>query len=271
MLATTTVRVLFQPTHPQGEDGEVRWVLFMLGFYVTGAMGVIGLLLSLAWLAHIAVYLIPPYPLHPMLNELFVVLDGAFSLLGVAAFAGFCLYLMGEWMGVVLRVLCVQHKPDVYKLDVYKLDVFAVGHHPHLSHTGGRSSLMCRAVEHTASVGSMTAFTAVTTPDLHHTPHADQGHAPLQRLLRSGGHEGQLHVRPQLCVHQAVPHAAGRHHDELLPGQHRAHPVYGASHHPVLCASIRGVWQPHRHFRHFWQSGGWRGRDLLVADVPSIS
>jgi LMBR1 domain-containing protein 1 len=67
----------------------------MLGFYVTGFMGIVGIGISLAWLAHIAVYLLPPYPLHPMLNDLFVVLDGAFALLGVAAFGGFCLYLMG--------------------------------------------------------------------------------------------------------------------------------------------------------------------------------
>mmetsp|Transcript_6763 Transcript_6763/g.16842 ORF Transcript_6763/g.16842 Transcript_6763/m.16842 type:complete len:534 (-) Transcript_6763:748-2349(-) len=79
---------------PQGEDGDVRWVLFMIGFWVTGFMGVIGIFISLAWLVHIAVYMLPPVPLHPMLNDLFVVLDNVFSLFGVAAFAGFCLYLM---------------------------------------------------------------------------------------------------------------------------------------------------------------------------------
>lgn len=46
---------------------------------------------------HIAVYMLPVYPIYPMLNNLLVVLDKAFSLLGVAAFAGLCLYLMGEW------------------------------------------------------------------------------------------------------------------------------------------------------------------------------
>jgi LMBR1 domain-containing protein 1 len=69
----------------------------MLGFYVTGFMGVTGICLSLAWMVHIVVYMFPPVPLYPMLNNLFVVLDGAFSLLGVAAFAGFCLYMMGGW------------------------------------------------------------------------------------------------------------------------------------------------------------------------------
>lgn len=79
----------------QGEDGEARWVLFMLSFYVTGFMGVAGFALSLAWLAHIAVYMLPPVPIYPMLNNLFVTLDNAFALLGVAAFSAFCLYMIG--------------------------------------------------------------------------------------------------------------------------------------------------------------------------------
>mmetsp|Transcript_21904 Transcript_21904/g.37447 ORF Transcript_21904/g.37447 Transcript_21904/m.37447 type:complete len:440 (-) Transcript_21904:1453-2772(-) len=79
---------------PQGEDGDVRWVLFMLGFFVTGFFGVAGIVISLAWLVHIAVYMLPPLPIYPMLNNLLIVLDNAFSLLGVAAFAGLCLYLM---------------------------------------------------------------------------------------------------------------------------------------------------------------------------------
>lgn len=80
--------------YPQGEDGEVRWVLFMLSFYVTGLMGVLGIIMSLAWLVHIALYMLPPFPISPFLNLLFVTLDNTFSLLGVAAFSGFCLYMM---------------------------------------------------------------------------------------------------------------------------------------------------------------------------------
>ncbi len=68
----------------------------MLGFYLTGLMGVIGICLSLAWLVHMIVYMVPPVPINPFLNDLFVVLDETFALLGVAAFAGFCLYMMGE-------------------------------------------------------------------------------------------------------------------------------------------------------------------------------
>lgn len=80
--------------YPQGEDGEVRWVLFMMGFWVTGFMGILGIFLSLAWLIQIAVYMLPPYPIAPFLNTMFVALDAQFALLGVAAFAGFVLYMM---------------------------------------------------------------------------------------------------------------------------------------------------------------------------------
>ena len=80
----------------QGEDGESLWVLFMIGFYVTGFMGVIGIILSLAWLAQIIVYMLPPAgPLDPLLNTAFVLLDRVFPLLGVLACGGFCLYLHG--------------------------------------------------------------------------------------------------------------------------------------------------------------------------------
>jgi hypothetical protein len=56
----------------------------------------IGLVLSLTWVAHICVYMLPPVPLSPVLNAVFVELDNVFSLLGVSAFAGFCLYLVSE-------------------------------------------------------------------------------------------------------------------------------------------------------------------------------
>lgn len=79
---------------PQGEDGDARWVLFVLGYYVMGFMGVVGILVSLAWIVHICLYMLPPVPVHPLLNDLFVTLDGAFALLGVAFFGAFCLYLM---------------------------------------------------------------------------------------------------------------------------------------------------------------------------------
>eukprot|EP00798_Chlamydomonas_sp_ICE-L_P025463 gene25463-11122_t len=79
---------------PQGEEGDSRWVLFMLSFYFIGLLGVIGVCLSLAWLAHIGLYMLPPNPVSPMLNAAFVELDAVFALFGVAAFSLFCLYLM---------------------------------------------------------------------------------------------------------------------------------------------------------------------------------
>ncbi len=83
--------------YPQGEDGETRWVLFMIGFYVWGFLGICGVLLSLAWVAHICLYMLPPNgPVSPMLNAAFIALDQTFVLLGVSFFSVFCLYLMGE-------------------------------------------------------------------------------------------------------------------------------------------------------------------------------
>lgn len=81
--------------YPQGEDGEVRWILFVLGFYLTGFMGIVGLCLSTAWIIHIGLYMLPiTGPVSPFLNLAFIALDKTFVLLGVAAFGAFCLYLM---------------------------------------------------------------------------------------------------------------------------------------------------------------------------------
>jgi LMBR1 domain-containing protein 1 len=81
----------------QGQDGEVRWVMYQLGYIATGLLGVIGVCVSGCWLAHIIMYMLPPVPIHPLLNDVFIKLDGVFPLFGVAAFAAFCAYLMGEW------------------------------------------------------------------------------------------------------------------------------------------------------------------------------
>lgn len=71
-------------------------MLYQLGFILIGFLGVIGVGVSLMWIAHIIVYLLPPVPIHPLLNEVFIKLDGVFPLFGVAAFGGFCAYLMGK-------------------------------------------------------------------------------------------------------------------------------------------------------------------------------
>ena len=80
--------------NPKGEDGEARWVLYQLGYIALGVGGVVGLCVSLMWLAHIIVYMLPPVPIHPLLNEVFIKLDAVFPLFGVTAFAGFCFYLL---------------------------------------------------------------------------------------------------------------------------------------------------------------------------------
>ncbi|WIA33236.1 hypothetical protein OEZ86_006379 [Tetradesmus obliquus] len=86
--------VVLDSVFPQGQDGEVRWVMYQLGYIGTGLMGLIGLCVSGCWLAHIIVYMLPPIPIHPLLNEVFIKLDGVFPLFGVAAFAAFCGYLL---------------------------------------------------------------------------------------------------------------------------------------------------------------------------------
>ena len=92
------------PHHQQGEDGEVRWILFVLGFYFTGFMGVIGMCLSLAWIIHICIYMLPVSgPISPFLNLLFITLGNAWVFLGVIFFGLFCLYLMSEWSLVSCR------------------------------------------------------------------------------------------------------------------------------------------------------------------------
>lgn len=73
-------------------------MLFMLGFYVLAFMSFLGFGLTGVWVAHIIAYMLPPTPLSPFLNAMFVVLDDVFPLFGCAAFALFCLYLMAVAM-----------------------------------------------------------------------------------------------------------------------------------------------------------------------------
>lgn len=72
--------------------------MYQLGYICTGLLGLIGICVSGCWLAHIIIYMLPPTPIHPLLNDVFIKLDGVFPLFGVAAFAAFCAYLMGEYL-----------------------------------------------------------------------------------------------------------------------------------------------------------------------------
>lgn len=57
-------------------------------------MGCIGIVLSLSWVIHISVFILPNPPADPMLNTLFIELDNAFPLLGTFAFALWSLWLL---------------------------------------------------------------------------------------------------------------------------------------------------------------------------------
>ncbi|KAJ4977866.1 hypothetical protein NE237_008646 [Protea cynaroides] len=80
--------------YPQGEKAETAWALTVLGYLAKFVLGIIGLIVSVAWVAHIVIYLLINPPLSPFLNEVFIQLDNVWGLLGTAAFAFFCFYLL---------------------------------------------------------------------------------------------------------------------------------------------------------------------------------
>jgi hypothetical protein len=82
---------------PRGADGEARWVLTQLSYLGALLGGLVGAGLSLMWIAHVVVYMLPPVPLHPLLNAMFEAMDAVFPLFGVAFFALFTFYLLGGW------------------------------------------------------------------------------------------------------------------------------------------------------------------------------
>ncbi|XP_044462780.1 LIMR family protein At5g01460 [Mangifera indica] len=85
---------LLEEMYPQGEQAETSWALTVLGYLAKLVLGIIGLIVSVAWIAHIIIYLLINPPLHPFLNEVFIKLDDLWGLLGTAAFAFFCFYLL---------------------------------------------------------------------------------------------------------------------------------------------------------------------------------
>ncbi|KAI4331576.1 hypothetical protein MLD38_029753 [Melastoma candidum] len=85
---------LLEEMYPQGEKAETAWALTVLGYMAKLILGVVGLIVSVAWVAHIVIYLLINPPLSPFLNEVFIKLDGVWGLLGTVAFAFFCFYLL---------------------------------------------------------------------------------------------------------------------------------------------------------------------------------
>ncbi|VFQ84337.1 unnamed protein product [Cuscuta campestris] len=80
--------------YPQGEKAEAAWALTVLGYLAKLLLGILGLIVSVAWIAHIVIYLLVDPPLSPFLNLVFIKLDDVWGLLGTAAFAFFCFYLL---------------------------------------------------------------------------------------------------------------------------------------------------------------------------------
>ncbi|XP_058080095.1 LIMR family protein At5g01460 isoform X1 [Magnolia sinica] len=80
--------------YPQGEKAEATWAFTILGYLAKLVLGVVGFIVSVAWVAHIVIYLLIDPPLSPFLNEVFIKLDDVWGLLGTAAFAFFCFYLL---------------------------------------------------------------------------------------------------------------------------------------------------------------------------------
>uniref|UniRef100_A0A453QI47 LIMR family protein n=1 Tax=Aegilops tauschii subsp. strangulata TaxID=200361 RepID=A0A453QI47_AEGTS len=75
-------------------QAEATWAFTVLAYIGKLIFGIVGLIVSIAWVAHIIIYLLVDPPLSSFLNEIFIKLDSVWGLLGTAAFAFFCFYLL---------------------------------------------------------------------------------------------------------------------------------------------------------------------------------
>ncbi|XP_020113120.1 LIMR family protein Os06g0128200-like [Ananas comosus] len=117
--------------YPQGEQAETTWAFTVLGYIGKFILGIIGLVVSVAWVAHIVIYLLIDPPLSPFLNEVFVKLDSVWGLLGTAAFAFFCFYLLlaviaGEMM-LGLKLVFITIHPMKWGATLMNSFLFNVG------------------------------------------------------------------------------------------------------------------------------------------------
>lgn len=62
------------------------WLALFFGFF--------SIIISIAWIVHIALFMVPPTPIHPVLNWFFQWFERYFPLLGVLSVAIFTLYLL---------------------------------------------------------------------------------------------------------------------------------------------------------------------------------
>ncbi|XP_073140622.1 LIMR family protein At5g01460 [Henckelia pumila] len=117
--------------YPQGEKAETSWAMTVLGYLAKLVFGVIGLIVSVAWVAHIVIYLLIDPPLSPFLNEVFIKLDDVWGLLGTVAFAFFCFYLLlaviaGEMM-LGMKLVFVTIHPMKWGATLMNSFLFNVG------------------------------------------------------------------------------------------------------------------------------------------------
>ncbi|VEU45309.1 unnamed protein product [Pseudo-nitzschia multistriata] len=85
--------------------------------YIALFLGICSIVISLVWMVHIAVYILPTPPLTPFLNSYFAWFDKWFSLFGVLSVALFTVYLLfAAVTGCFkfgLRMACIQLHPMV--------------------------------------------------------------------------------------------------------------------------------------------------------------
>ncbi|ESW05891.1 hypothetical protein PHAVU_010G001200 [Phaseolus vulgaris] len=122
---------LLEEMYPQGEKAETTWALTVLGYLAKLVLGVLGLIVSVAWVAHIIIYLLVDPPLSPFLNVVFIKLDDIWGLLGTAAFAFFCFYLLlaviAGAMVVGLRLVFITIHPMKWGATLMNSFLFNVG------------------------------------------------------------------------------------------------------------------------------------------------
>ncbi|KAK3445100.1 hypothetical protein EUGRSUZ_B02811 [Eucalyptus grandis] len=88
---------LLEEMYPQGEKAETTWAMTVLGYLAKFVLGILGLIVSVAWVAHIVIYLLINPPLSPFLNEVFIKLDDVW---GTAfGYCGICLLLLLSTIG----------------------------------------------------------------------------------------------------------------------------------------------------------------------------
>lgn len=120
-----------EEVYPQGEQAETSWAFTVLGYLAKLILGLLGLIVSVAWIAHIVIYLLVKPPLSPFLNWVFIKLDDVWGLLGTAAFAFFCFYLLvavvAGAMLIGLRLVFVTIHPMKWGATLMNSFLFNVG------------------------------------------------------------------------------------------------------------------------------------------------